>query len=334
MRVIRSVAVAGALSATLLVPSASDACSCSGFALPCDDAIWRADAVFVGRVESIVPEGTERRVELEGVEVFRGPQASRMTIATGYSGGDCGYPFRVGESYLVYASRASDGRLYTSICSRTRSVGEAADDIAYARSIARIDPRSTARLAGHVQLWEYAAPPVSQLKRVPGVRVTASGGGLTFTTRADDRGEFELDGLPLGEYEVTASAPAGYHAATRTLKIHDSRGCGDLTLFINYDSRVRGRVVDSRGDGVGSVPLELVRASDLNLASPRNLTVRASTEPNGTFELKLVSPGEYVLLLGVPRRQFYPGVVDAAAAERIPVKAGERVHLRDVIISP
>jgi hypothetical protein len=107
-----------------------------------------------------------------------------------------------------------------------------------------------------------------------------------------------------------------------------------LTLFINYDSRVRGRAVDSRGDGVGSVPLELVRASDLNLASPRNLTVRASTEPDGTFELKLVSPGEYVLLFGVPRRRFYPGVADAAAAERISVEAGERVQLRDVIISP
>lgn len=314
----RWVAVAVALSATLLLPSAADGCSCSGFSLPCDNAIWRADAVFVGRVESILPEGTERRVELGGIEVFRGPQAAQLTVATGYSGGDCGYPFRVGESYLVYAAREPDGRLHTSICSRTRLVGEATDDIAYARSIARIDPRSTARFAGRVQLWEYAVPPVSQLKRVPGVRVTASGGGLTFTTRADDRGEFELDGLPLGQYDVTASAPAGYHAATRTLGIHDSGGCGDLTLFIYYDSRVRGRAVDSRGDGVGSVPLELVRASDLNLASPRSLTVRASTEPDGTFELKLVSPGEYVLLFGVPRRRFYPGVADAAAAERIP----------------
>ena len=49
-------------------------------------------------------------------------------LGTGHGAGDCGYPFAVGETYLVYA-RYLGPRLYTTICSRTRLLAQAGADL-------------------------------------------------------------------------------------------------------------------------------------------------------------------------------------------------------------
>jgi hypothetical protein len=46
---------------------------------------------------------------------WKGPEADTLRIHTGRGGGDCGFHFRVGESYLVFASGQADG-LWTGIC--------------------------------------------------------------------------------------------------------------------------------------------------------------------------------------------------------------------------
>jgi len=42
-----------------------------------------------------------------------------ITVYTGFPGGGCGYPFRVGRCYLVFAQVEADGLLRTDICTRT-----------------------------------------------------------------------------------------------------------------------------------------------------------------------------------------------------------------------
>jgi hypothetical protein len=134
-----------------LSPRAADACSCLNSGMACT-AAWRADAVFVGHVVSIESSSPGGRiVGLAVVEAFRGFQLSQVTLVTGYSGADCGYPFQMGESYLVYAHRSPTGELSTSICSRTRPAANASDDLAYLRSLAAIKPGTLARVPGRVQ---------------------------------------------------------------------------------------------------------------------------------------------------------------------------------------
>ena len=41
----------------------------------------------------------------------------------------CGVRFVAGEHYLIYAIRAPDGVLHTSICNRTRLLAESEDDV-------------------------------------------------------------------------------------------------------------------------------------------------------------------------------------------------------------
>lgn len=327
-----------------LSPAAADACSCATEGLPCG-AAWRADAVFVGHVVSIESSTTpgnflfSRRAELAIVEAFRGLQLSQVTLVAG--GSNCDYPFRMGETYVVYAYRSPDGTLSTSICARTRPVAQATEDLTYLRSLATIDPGSPARIDGQVRLWEYPAPPGGQLKPVPGIAVTATGGGRTVSTRTNDRGDFELTGLTLGTYDLVASAPDGYDAVKLTFGIRDPRGCGRPTLYIRHDGRVTGRVVDGRGTGIGGLPLELVLAAQLDTPGGSPSRVQTWTNSDGTFELRLVQPGEYLLGINSIRsrngrltfpRAFYPGVLEATPATRVQLTAGERVRLGNFVV--
>ena len=108
------------LLATLFLVAASlrpaDACSCAGPGPACQ-ATWDSAAVFVGTVVEAQPLDqvmrdpanpfSNRLVRLRVVETFRGPTTSIVDVYTGLGGGDCGYSFVAGHTYLVYASQSS-----------------------------------------------------------------------------------------------------------------------------------------------------------------------------------------------------------------------------------
>lgn len=52
-------------------------------------------------------------------ERFRGAANQTVEVVTGLGNGDCGFPFVVGERYLVYADE-DGGLLYTNICYHTK----------------------------------------------------------------------------------------------------------------------------------------------------------------------------------------------------------------------
>ena len=71
-----------------------------------------------------------RRVTLVVLEPFSGVQKGTVEIVTGSGGGDCGFPFREGAEYVVYARRSDAGApLSVSTCSRTREVAQAEADL-------------------------------------------------------------------------------------------------------------------------------------------------------------------------------------------------------------
>jgi hypothetical protein len=201
----------------------------------------------------------------------------------------------MGESFVVYAHRTPEGHLTTSICTRTRPVSSAAEDLAYLRSLTAIVPGAPARIAGRVQLWDWSKPSGAHSISIGGVAVTATREGRSVSTRADDRGEFELTGLSLGTYELVAKAPDGYDSIPRTLEIHDPRGCGTTSLLLRYDGRVTGRVVDSNGNGIQGLPIELLPSADVDKPGGGSNIPKAWTAADGTFAIRLVAPGEYVL---------------------------------------
>ncbi len=88
------------------------------------EAYKDSKAVFSAKVLSMTedPEKGEFRVKLRLIKSWKGKLIKTLTLITGLGGGDCGYFFEVGKTYLIYAYRDEDKKLTTNICSRTAGI--------------------------------------------------------------------------------------------------------------------------------------------------------------------------------------------------------------------
>jgi hypothetical protein len=113
--------------ATVILNSGNaSACFCS----PPDfsQSIMDAKAIFSGKVVEVSHEKVVFAVE----GVWKGKVEEKITLGMNQS--SCTYPFEQGETYLVYALKYKDSdfseyRLFTNLCTRTRRLGEAKQDI-------------------------------------------------------------------------------------------------------------------------------------------------------------------------------------------------------------
>jgi len=116
-----------------LVPCTAYACSCLPPGAP-DVELNRSTAVFAGRVASITPVnrggvGPQLQVGFDVSQSWKGPAAASIEVLTSESSASCGVTFTQGSEYVVYANDA-EGFLNTSLCSRTRAVADADEDLA------------------------------------------------------------------------------------------------------------------------------------------------------------------------------------------------------------
>lgn len=136
-----SYAIRSSLAALLLfvlLLSTTDqafACSCMMPAPPLE-AMANSDAVFAGKVVRIdgqegamISSADPIKVVFEVSRVWKGEQNAAISLATARDSASCGFPFMVGEEYLVYANSSETG-LTTGLCSRTMQLSAAADDLA------------------------------------------------------------------------------------------------------------------------------------------------------------------------------------------------------------
>ena len=90
----------------------------------------RKTAIFSGKVVGIVKDGAFiRRVKIRVENSWKGDAAKIVTITTPSDGGMCGYSFVKGASYLIYANGNEKNGLLVDICSRTKGISDAQEDI-------------------------------------------------------------------------------------------------------------------------------------------------------------------------------------------------------------
>ena len=112
----------------------ASACSCAP-ARSAADELERSTAVFSGKVVEIRSRKQSGNI-FRGVEVvfrvekaWKGVKGRTVSVFTASHGAACGYGFTQGRTYLVYAYGAADGWLSTNICSRTRRLKDAREDV-------------------------------------------------------------------------------------------------------------------------------------------------------------------------------------------------------------
>lgn len=220
------------------------ACSCLGRPAPCE-AYWKASAIFAGTVTDIsgvsgkkVGYGLSRRLVRFSVnEAFLGVNGTEAEVKTGLGDADCGYGFRQGGQYLVYAYRQKDGSLYTGICSRTRPLSEAADDLAYIRGLSSAQPGAT--LFGQVQGRKKIG---EELQAVKGARIIIEGAAKQVEATTDEKGRYRVSGLPPDTYRVKIAPVPGLSvdSSEREAKVVD-RGCAQIDFWLEPETRISGK---------------------------------------------------------------------------------------------
>jgi protocatechuate 3,4-dioxygenase beta subunit len=328
----------------LLAVSSSDinACECAAGGTPCHD-YWTASAVFIGTViyssQTNYKRGeydvAGRLVRFNLDENFRGVKGKEVEVRTGLGESDCGYGFRLGGQYLVYAFKDGD-KLATGICSRTRLVSEASEDLAYFRGLATAEPGAT--ISGDVNRVDRTATFEERLQPVSDVKIVIEGPAKRVEVATDKKGAYRVSGLSPGTYKVRVELPDGLsiYNPEREASVFD-RGCAQISFWVETDTRVTGKVFDAQGQPAADVLLELVPSGTGSPTSVR-------TDSEGRYEMKLLPPGRY--LLGVRiygsagatyapfPRTYYPGVGDANRATTITVAEGQRIGLNDLILPP
>lgn len=334
------------------------ACSCVfGGMQPCQE-YSEADAVFAGTVVGIsgvtIEDGSykhsQRLVRFSVEQGFRGIEGSFVEVVTGLGGGDCGYGFKQGGQYLVYARRnAQDKRLYTGICLRTRPLAEAAADLAFIRSLATAEP--TGLIFGEVSKrnhqWKEGE---DWRKAITGAELTIEGEAARYELKSDAQGAFRLEGLAPGAYKVKLKIPPGLaqlnskNEFVETIE-HEvkvaARGCVQTGFLLNSDTRVSGYVIDASARPVANLKLDMRGAP----SDPKNINNfrNAQTDAEGRFEFKLVPPGDYLLGLRLLSssgetlpypRTYYPGVTTKSQAGVISVKEGEQLRDLELRLPP
>ena len=107
------------------------------------EAIQTSSAVFLAKAVSVKRESTKSGndgagrllVSLEVERSWKNKLARRVKIYTNLHSAACGYPFKAGKKYLVYAGENKDGSLWTTNCSRTSLLTRELADIKLLDSI-------------------------------------------------------------------------------------------------------------------------------------------------------------------------------------------------------
>lgn len=343
----------------LLTAQSAHACSCMGGRALCEE-FGSAAAVFVGTVTGVrdaprpataqekkiaEDEWEPRGFRFAVTQSFHGVAGAEVEVWTGRGGGDCGYDFEQGATYLVYAYRMEkSGRLGTGICSRTRPLAGAAEDLEFLRGLAR-QPNGVTISGAVSRQQRDLEDRVKGGGPLSGASIVVEGGGERREVSTDAEGRFSLSGLKAGAYTLKLLLPEELTAwqPERQLKVAD-RGCAVADFLVRDNGRVSGLATDAEGKAAAGVRLTLVDADNPELERGHGKT--AVTDEEGRYAFDGLPPGRYLLAVNLVTfsqyrdptnafpRTYYPAAARASDAEVITLGAGEERRGLDLRLPP
>ncbi len=336
-----------ALFSILLFADYASACSCLAARPPCE-AFKTTPAIFVAVVNDIEPPDSERfsYAQLTVEEAFKGISQSTIRMPQGTGSGDCSFVLEKGERYLFYAKYSEELKAFmTSICTRSRPLAYAGEDLAYLRGLPATD--SVTSLSGTVIKYDYHeehSPSVPEL--IKGVKITAEAKtGERFEAVTGDDGVYKIAGLPPGNYKMRAAIPSYLKLVERnpdTVEV-PVKGCASLVFLTTTDGRIGGVVRDAGGKIAPEVKVDLIPFEMANRLGDRGVGDYEKTDLNGTFEFGDLKPGRYLLGVNIRSepegdspfpRTFFPGVANVSEATVITLGKGEKLKGYELRLPP
>jgi Tissue inhibitor of metalloproteinase len=316
------------------------ACSCMAPKPPCQ-AVWEADAVFIGTVLSTHDDSKRvigfdsRLIKFAVEESFRGLASNVVEVFTSQTGAGCGFGFQTGQQYLVYAYKGETGRLSTSICSRTRTITQATEDLSYLRGLLRAPRRST--ISGEVQRYKRDSNGNATPSPLPDIRVNVEGATEKSHTFTDEKRNFSITDLASGDYRVSLELPKGLKAGPEEQKVTIAeKGCAFVYFGVESDGLLSGRVLNLSQNPIAAAQFQIITAGREGFRGYWNVT---SSNDQGVDEFSKIRPGKYVLLIRFDGttsqlrpfpRMYYHGVSAQGQATVIEIDEGQRLDATGV----
>jgi hypothetical protein len=336
------------LTLLIVVSDARDARACSCMTgTPLCETLWNTPVVFAGEVIEIAdvpgssssPFPANRLVRFRVEQSWREEVSREVEVRTGSGGGDCGYTFIKGVRYLVFARRNGE-QLNTSICSPTKPISDAGEDLEYLKTAFK--PSVAGRVFGRVTFQRR--DPDAPIMPLKDFTVTLSDGRKERSTKTDADGRYVFNGVNTGVYGIRLNVPSTQHAfGKKEVELVDPRGCAAADFYVVFDGRISARLVRADGQPARGQTLEAVTFESLEEADRFPSSRPKSTSSDGRVEIPELTPGRYVVGLGITQRTtdeqpygqvLYPGVRDLASAQVIDLGPGERVDLGDFVLPP
>ena len=321
----------------------AEGCSCGPRSAMCGppEDFWRVGAVFAGRVTAIQrPAAAEhvaagkRKIRIQVTERFRGeiPTPGGEIFVFTDAPALCGFPFRIGKEYFVYAAR-QDGFLTTSTCLRTGPIEQAQMDLAYARNAVLVVP-PPGRIVGEVRL---AGEKRGRTRPLSGVPIVISSNGAGRTTATDSSGRYAIEPGAAGTYVIDVQLPETQFTPNtgQHIDFASPHGCTEVNVDVFYDGRITGHIIDSMGRDVAGVTVCYQRAA--RVGSPVEQR-RVLTRDDGTYSFQKLPPGAFAVHVELPTAD--PDVCGGGAGSdrlqhqslRTVLAAGERLSLPPIVL--
>ena len=167
---------------------------------------------------SMTTSGAYRKAVVRILRAYRGITSKQVLVLTGMGAGDCGFDFRTGKQYLIYADRIDGDDVFTSICSGTSPVEQAGPALRFLRG----EPPSADDLTDVEAFYkkfypQWTGTACGRVTKTNGAPLSKAGIEMTEVREdsfppmvADDPDLSNLDGsfcipdIPPGKYLLTA----------------------------------------------------------------------------------------------------------------------------------
>jgi hypothetical protein len=306
----------------------SFACSCPGSGPVCSE-YWETPILFLGKVVGAEYHEVEDKqtkfvhgeflVHFEVIKQYRGESGNPAIVHTASQESACGFGFQAGHTYLVYGYKTADGSQGTGLCTRTHEVtSQLADpDLQWLGALPNAPPGGS--MIGHLQMLRRNDSGRYDSNGLPEVAVSIKGPTSVKISSGTD-GNFRVDGLVPGTYEVSADLPKEYGgSALRTATIAD-HACVEMRWIARIDGHIRGHLYFADGSPAAGAYLTI---DAVNTGSEKTGTWRAGiaiTKADGSFDFTGLESGSYIFAVnmdfppmnGKPyyRKAFYSGRSD------------------------
>lgn len=338
-------------------PYEAHACDCAGRVqgvkgVQTCSAYWGSEAIFTGLAEKVTTGNGAMKVTFAVEKPIRGVTEKTVEVFTSDNEGSCGYPFKEGERYFVYARKGSNGRLGESLCGSTVLLKDAEDDLEYVKELEA--GKFGSRIYGNV--YEDKQKSYNEkraFEKLAGIEITIKGSTEKnkFKTKTDENGFYLFKDIPPDTYRVTAKFPRDLReimrediAARFAVIYKDNVRCSTEDFVATRQGSIRGKVVGQNGENPVQQRLSLLPLDENGNVMPyRAPEEKYANRENGEFFFKVVPAGKYLLAInpnncpyptnGFPA-MYFPGAADKTAARIINVNDGENLRLEDFRILP